>query len=271
MKTVSIIGLGWIGAPVARLLQDSFRVVGSTTTLEKREKLLAEGIDAVRFSLAPHPEGIGFNALFQSEIVIVTIPPRAESGNGIYYLEKLKYLKSQLNNSTVKRVIFISSTGIYPNDAGEYTEETPLSLTHTGHDTMFRAEQRLSQDRNYDLTILRFGGLLGDDRIPLKYFSGKDNVVGHTRVNFIHRRDAARMLAWIIEKELWNETFNGVAPQHPVRRQIYEKISRDLGIPLPASYQAASEGNDRLISSDKILATGFEFEFPDPLEFSYLP
>ena len=271
MKTISIIGLGWIGTPAARLLKDKFEVIGSTTTSEKQKKLLSEGLKAVRFSLNPHPEGVGFNALFQSEIVVVNIPPRVRSGDGSFHLEQLKYLKSLLGDSRVKKVLFVSSTGVYPNEdaEGKYTEDFPISLSNTGHATIFKAEQMLAKARNYDLTIVRFGGLLGDDRIPLRYFTGKENVAGHTRVNFIHRLDAARMLAWIVEKDLWNETFNGAAPQHPLRREIYEKISKDTGIAPPASYQNETEGNDRLISSEKILATGFEFEFPDPLGFVY--
>jgi nucleoside-diphosphate-sugar epimerase len=272
MKTISIIGLGWIGTPLAHLLKSRSKVKGSTTTVEKQEKLRSGGIDAVCFSLNPHPEGDGFNALFQSEIVVINIPPRTRTGDGLFHLEQIKYLKSLLDNSAVKKVIFVSSTGVYPNEnqTEKYTEDFPIRLENVGNETIFRAEQMLRKDSDYDLTIVRFGGLLGDDRIPLRYFTGKENVAGHTRVNFIHRNDAARMLAWIIERELWNETFNGVAPQHPLRRELYERISSETGIAPPASYQNEPEGNDRLISSEKILATGFEFDFEDPLNFTYL-
>jgi nucleoside-diphosphate-sugar epimerase len=271
MRTISVIGLGWIGAPLAHLLKGTFEVKGSTTTEEKRSKLLSEGIDAIRFSLNPHPEGQGFNGLFQSDIVVINIPPRTRSGDGLFHLEQIKYLKSLLDNAGVKKVIFVSSTGVYPNEnqEGEYEEDFPITLANTNHDTIFKAEQMLRDNRRYELTIVRFGGLLGDDRIPLRYFTGKDNVAGHTRVNFIHRNDAVRMLAWIVAKDLWNETFNGVAPVHPLRRELYEKISRESGMAPPASYQSEPEGNDRLISSRKIEATGFKFEFPDPLDFTY--
>lgn len=272
MTTVSIIGLGWIGEPLAVFLNGKgYAVKGSTTSPEKKDKLTAKGIDAIRFSLNPHPEGVGFNSLFQSEILVLNIPPRIRSGNGLFHLEQLKYMKSLLDHSQVKKVIFVSSTGVYPelNSELEYAEEFPINLENTGNETLFRAEQRMSSERTYDLTVVRFGGLLGDDRIPGKYFSGKENVAGHTRVNFIHRQDAVRMLAWIIEKELWNETFNGVAPVHPLRRDVYEKNADELGIAPPTSYQNEHEGKDRLISSEKLLKTGFQFEFPDPLEFRY--
>lgn len=274
MTTISIIGLGWIGEPLAFYLQEKgMHVMGSTTSVEKQEILSQKGLQAVHFSLNPHPEGVGFNALFQSEILVINIPPRSRSGNGAFHLEQIKYLRSLIDNSAIRKVILVSSTGVYPEvtSAEKYGEDFLISMQNAGNDTIFRAEQLMANNRKYDLTIVRFGGLLGDDRVPGKYFLGKEHVAGHTRVNFIHRQDAVRMLAWVMEKELWNETFNGVAPIHPLRRDVYEKNAHDLGIAPPASYQNEPEGNDRLIDSGKIIKTGFEFEFPDPLGFSYLP
>lgn len=274
MRTVSIIGLGWIGEPLAIHLQENgFHVLGSTTSAEKQAKLSGLGLNAIRFSLNPHPEGIGFNSLFQSEILVVNIPPRTRSGNGEFHLEQLKYLRGLIDNSPIRKVIFVSSTGIYPElaSAEKYSEDFALTVENSGNDTLLRAENLMAKNRNFDLTIVRFGGLMGKDRIPGKYFSGKENVAGHTRVNFIHQNDAIGILTWIIEKDLWNETFNGVAPIHPFRRAIYEKNAAQLGIVPPASYQNEPEGIDRLIDSNKILKAGFEFEFPDPLDFTYLP
>jgi NAD dependent epimerase/dehydratase family enzyme len=116
------------------------------------------------------------------------------------------------------------------------------------------------------------GGLMGEDRIPGTYFSGREQVVGHTRVNFIHQTDAARMVAWVINQGLWNQTFNGVAPEHPLRREVYQHNASALGVSLPASFQdTADEEVGRLISSEKIVSTGFTFKYPDPLTFSYAP
>jgi nucleoside-diphosphate-sugar epimerase len=274
MNSVSIIGLGWMGKPLALLLQQKgFQVKGSTTSPEKLKKLQAKGFEAIHFSLNPHPEGTGFNALFQSEILVVNIPPKTRSGNGTFYLEQLKYLRGLIDNSQIRKVVLVSSTGIYPEIPCpvEYSEDYPITLENTGNETLLRAEQFMDQNRKYELTIVRFGGLMGEDRIPGKYFSGKENVTGHTRVNYIHQIDAVRILDWIIRQELWNDTFNGVSPFHPLRREIYEKTAHELGITPPKNYLIEEEGNDRLISSSKIIETGFEFEFPHPLEFTYLP
>jgi nucleoside-diphosphate-sugar epimerase len=179
-----------------------------------------------------------------------------------------------LASSAVEQVIFISSTGIYPNEskASPYTEDEPIIASNASNSVLYRAEQLMEDSPSYALTILRMGGLMGADRIPGAYFSGKEQVVGHTRVNFIHQLDAAKMIAWVVDQGLWNQTFNGVAPQHPLRREVYSKNASTLGILPPASYQeAADEKVGRRVSSEKISATGFSFDFPNPLDFTYTP
>ena len=275
MKKVSIIGLGWLGEAVALLLQrNGYLVLGSSTRSEKVELLRGKGLDAIHFALDPDPKGTAYYRLFDSEILIVTLPPRSRHGDGEAYLKQLASLRTLVANSAVKQVIFISSTGIYPNENKEvpYTEEEQLTESNAGNSILYRAEQLMKESPSYALTVLRMGGLMGADRIPGSYFSGKEEVVGHTRVNFIHQLDAARMIAWVLDQGLWNQTFNGVAPEHPLRREVYVKNTRALGILPPVSYlEAADEKVGRWISSEKISSTGFRFDFPNPLDFSYSP
>jgi nucleoside-diphosphate-sugar epimerase len=238
------------------------------------ELLRGKGLDAIHFALDPDPKGTAYHRLFDSEILIVTLPPRSRHGDGEVYLQQLASLRALVANSAVKQIIFISSTGIYPNEnkAVPYSEEEQLTESNAGNSILYRAEQLMKESPSYALTILRMGGLMGADRIPGSYFSGKEEVVGHTRVNFIHQDDAARMIAWVLDQGLWNQTFNGVAPEHPLRREVYAKNASALGILPPASYlEVADEKVGRWISSEKISATGFSFDFPNPLDFSYSP
>ena len=275
MKKVSIIGLGWLGEATGMLLQtQGYQVLGSSTRSEKVGLLREKGLDAVHFALDPDPKGIDYQRLFESEILVVTLPPRRRQGDGEAYLQQLASLRDLITSTEVKQVLFISSTGIYPNEnnAAPYTEEEEISESAAGNTILYRAEALMGTSSRYDLTVLRMGGLMGADRIPGIYFAGKEQVVGHTRVNFIHQTDAARMIAWVINQGLWNQTFNGVAPEHPLRREVYQHNASALGIPLPASFQEATDEEvGRLISSEKMLSTGFTFEYPDPLTFSYAP
>ena len=236
------------------------------------EILRKRGLDSIHFALTLAPEGTDYYRLFDSEILVVTLPPRSRQGDGELYLQQLADLRKLLAASKVAQVIFVSSTGIYPNESKStpYSEEEPISASNAGNSVLHQAEVLMKSPANYQLTVLRMGGLMGADRIPGIYFSGKEQVVGHTRVNFIHQVDAARMIAWVIDQGLWNQTFNGVAPEHPFRREVYAKNSSTLEILPPASYQdVADEKVGRWISSEKIRETGFTFDFPNPLDFTY--
>ena len=275
MKKVSIVGLGWLGEATGLLLQkQGYFVVGSSTRSEKVKILRKRGLDALHFALDPDPNGIEYQRLFDSEILVVTLPPRSRQGDGELYLQQLASLRALIVGSSVKQLIFISSTGIYPNESksSPYTEAELINASNAGNSVLHQAEVLMKSPSTYQLTVLRMGGLMGADRIPGTYFSGKEQVVGHTRVNFIHQADAAGMIAWVINQGLWNQTFNGVAPEHPLRREVYGKNSSMLGILPPASYQdAADEKEGRWISSEKIRATGFKFDFPNPLDFTFGP
>ena len=270
MTSIAIIGLGWLGEPLAMHLKGlGYNVKGSTTSHEKLPGLQSKGIETALLKFNPHPEGTGFSKLFETDVLFVNIPPRSRTMPEGFYVEQVKFVREIAVQSKVEKIIFVSSTSVYPDWNQKVDESFPLTIENTGSPGIFRAEQILQSEKRYDLTIIRFGGLLGVDRIPGRYFSGKTNVVGDSPVNYIHQDDAVRMSAWIIENNLWNETFNGVAPLHPLRRDVYEKNSRELGFAPPLSYASEGESMWKEISSDKILATGFQFQIPDPLDFWY--
>lgn len=269
MTRVSIIGLGWLGEPLAKYLKSiGFQVKGSSTTEEKVERLKKEEIQSHQLKFNPHPEGKNFQHLFDTDILFVNIPPRSRTMPESFHPEQVKFIKEMAEQARIPWIIFVSSTSVYP-DKGQIAQESDaLSGEESSNSAILKAERILSSSSNFDLTIIRFGGLLGVDRIPGKYFSGKENVIGDSPVNYIHQEDAVRLAAWVIQKGIKNEIINGVAPQHPKRKEVYEKNALELGFTPPVSY--ASAGNSwKEINGNKIIDSGFEFKFPNPLDFTY--
>jgi nucleoside-diphosphate-sugar epimerase len=265
---ISIIGLGWLGKPLAQyLLQKDWDVKGSTTQREKLLSLEQEGIHPFLFNLMPHPQGQAFQGLFDTDILFINIPPGLRHQPDTFHPEQVKYLKALAEQHRVKKVIYISSTSVYPSEDKTYTEEEPLTKETTGNKSILEAERILWADHTYDLTVIRFGGLMGGQRIPGRYFSGKSNVEGDVPVNYIHQEDAIRLAVWVVENRHWNETINGVCPLHPSRKEIYQSTAARLGFPPPISY--SEDSSSRTISSDKIARKGFVFQHPDPLQFPY--
>jgi nucleoside-diphosphate-sugar epimerase len=269
---ISIIGIGWLGLPLAEsLYSQGFQVLGSTTSLEKKHTLERKGIDTVLFKLDPHPMGLGFQKLFETDILIITIPPRSKHQTAEFYLEQLKYLRNLLINSTTKKVIFISSTGVYPKESisANYQEQEIITLSNSGNPTLLQAEALFQFNDSFESTIIRFGGLMGAGRIPINYFSGKEEIDGESRVNYIHQEDAVRMIEWVISTNLWNRLFNGVAPIHSKKREVLEASALKLAVDPPKSYQNNENITQRLIDPSAILETGFTFNFPEPANFTW--
>ncbi|MFC4870259.1 epimerase [Negadavirga shengliensis] len=268
--TVTIIGLGWLGVPLAQLLREQgYTVKGSTTQSKKQAHLVDSGIDTTVFSLDPQPKGQNYSDLFDTDILFVNIPPGSRTRPASFHPQQISAIKKLATETKVPRIIYASSTGIYPNLNQVARETDSIDRDNTGNLALWEAENLLWKDKTYDLTVIRFAGLLGGDRIPGKYFSGKENVPGHFPVNYVHRVDACRAVSWIIEKDLWNNMFNIVCPKHPTKKEVFEKNALDMGFPPPGSYDKSSNQNWKCISVEKFLETGFRFHFNDPLSFTY--
>lgn len=268
-KRISIIGFGWLGIPLAKQLQGlGYTVKGSATSQEKVDKLRQEGLTTYLFNLNPHPTGEGFNELFQTDILFINIPPRTRHLPATFHPEQIKYLRALIDQYGVKQVVYVSATSVYPDTNQVWQESDLLNSTNTGNLSLYQAEQLLLDVKHYDLTIIRYGGLLGVNRIPGRYFSGKEQVQGDSPVNYIHQEDAVGLAAFVLEKGIWNELINGVCPIHPLRKEVYEKNAADLGFPPPASYAQVQEPWKE-ISAAKIISLGYQFKIPNPLDFWY--
>lgn len=267
---ISIVGLGWLGEPLAKLLhQHSYQVRGSTTSAVKANRLIGEGIAAKVIRFDPLPEGEDLGFVFYSDVLVINIPPALKNHSEDHYLDQIRAIKECAEVAGVPKIIFISTTSVYPSFNQSVSESDLLHPGYVGSQFLLEAEDVFRSDNIHTLTVLRFGGLFGGQRIPGKYFSNQKGIVGHSPVNYIHRTDAVRLIHWVIQHGLWNETFNGVAPLHPSRREVYERNAGLLEFDKPSAYEDPPLSPWKKVSSQKILQTGFLFIYPDPLNFPY--
>ena len=99
---------------------------------------------------------------------------------------------------------------------------------------MLQVEQLLFNAPNLKTTIVRFGGLYGGNRQPVRYLAGRTDLSnGNAPVNLIHRDDCIRILSEIIRQEAFGKIFNAVTPQHPSKREYYSNKAREIGLDPP--------------------------------------
>ena len=96
---ISIIGCGWLGLPLGKFLaEQGHELLGSTTSEEKLALIEEAGVQPVLMKLSPMPMGKNFNKLFESELLIVNIPPRRKKNPPEYYMEQIKFLRYLVDN-----------------------------------------------------------------------------------------------------------------------------------------------------------------------------
>ncbi|MHA7108732.1 SDR family oxidoreductase [Sunxiuqinia elliptica] len=268
MKRISILGCGWLGFPLAeQLLARGFQVKGSVTNRQKLKKLAAAGIQPFRLVLDADKVQLKEPDFFDTDLVIVAIPPRRVDFIETIFPAQIKQLVKYLEQYRVPKVLFISSTSVYNELDGRVTEEDVLLPEKSSGKALVLAEFLLTQNPNFKTTVLRFGGLIGADRNPARFLSRQKKAgSGAKPVNLIHQDDCIQIILKLIDDEVWGETFNACSPQHPSRQEFYEKASEISGLPLP---QFSEERTSyKIVDSSKLIQQlNYQFKFASPLDY----
>ena len=204
------------------------------------------------------------------DVLVIDIPPglrrETSTSNEMTFVNKVKTLIPFVEKSGVQKVVFVSSTSVFGDSFPiiEITEETkPNPDTESGKQLVI-SETLLQSNPNFKTTVIRFGGLLGDDRHPIKFLAGRTNVENpDAPVNMIQREDCIGIIEKIlkhVQYDNWGETFNAVAPHHPTRKDYYHKKAEIFNLPLP-TFAENSESKGKIISSKKVeTILGYSFQ-----------
>ncbi|RXQ97495.1 SDR family NAD(P)-dependent oxidoreductase [Ancylomarina salipaludis] len=253
-KTVSVLSCGWLGESLAiDLLDKGFIVKGATTSQDKKERLLEKGIDAYQLRFEDLNDAM--KSFLNSDILVLNLT--------IKDLELYRQFLPVLEQSPVKKLILISSTGVYQNSAKPVDENSELSES-----VWVSIENLMKDNPNYQTTILRFSGLFGGNRKPGNFLSGRSVQNGEAPVNLIHRDDCIQIINEIIKQDVWEECFNCTADTHPSKKEFYTRAAKLIEVPLPIFDE--KEGNPssfKLITNEKLKRRlNYEFIHADLLD-----
>lgn len=237
-QRISILGCGWLGFALAKdLLDKGYEVYGSTTSASKIPELQKNGIRPFKIDICN--SGFDLSDFLTCEVLIIAITSKN--------LDDIKTLIKQIEEFKVQKVIFISSTSVYPNTNGIVTEETKTAKT-----PLAAIEKLFTTKSTFKTTIVRFGGLFGYNRQPSNFIKPNkpvNNPEGY--INFIHRDDCVEVIEQIILKNVWNETLNACADDHPTRREFYLNETKKIGLS-SIVFNGNSRSEYKIISSEKL-------------------
>ncbi len=249
-KRISILGCGWLGFPLAiDLINKGYEVYGSTTTESKIKELEEKGIKPFLIDIAKIDDNI--SDFLKSDVLIIAITNKN--------ISDINNIIKNIEESKLQKVIFISSTSVYPFTNGVVNEETKTLNT-----PLAEIEKRFITNPTFKSTIIRFGGLFGYNRKPgnfIKTNKPVENPEGY--INFIHRDDCIEIIEQIILQNVWNETLNACSDDHPKRREFYLNEIKKVG-KSELVFNENSSNEFKIVNSDKLKSLlNYKFKYAD--------
>lgn len=237
-KKISILGCGWLSKSLAFYLADKgFTVKGSNTSNKNKKEFEQNNIEPYLIDISK--EKVNYSDFLSSEILIISITNKN--------ISNFKRLVSAIENSPVKKVIFISSTSVYENlntIVFENSKRNNLKLSKI---------EDIFKNSKLETTIIRFGGLFGYDRNPVNFIpKTKKMQQPNGYVNLIHRDDCELVIEKIIENNLWNEVFNACSGFHPKRKEFYTKLAKKYN-EKPPIFEVNAKESYKIVSNKKLL------------------
>lgn len=255
-KRITIAGLGWLGKALASTLMNlGYTVKGSVTDTAKAKELSAKGITAYPIVLTETGvTGKIDTLLADTDVLIIMIPPGLRRNTGANYALKMAHFLHQVEQASIEKVILISSTSVYDDDQGHVTEKDIPKPQSNAAKQMYDVEQIFFNTSAFETTIVRFGGLFGGSRNPVRFLAGRKGLSnGNAPVNMIHRDDCIGILLSIIQKNAFGHIFNAVSPEHPTKRDYYTAQAKKLDLTAP-QYEDEDEAVFKQVDSTSIEA-----------------
>lgn len=269
--TISILGCGWLGFPLAKkLVEMGYIVKGSTRTAKKISLLHQHKIDPFLIEVNKKIKGTNLQHFFNSGILIVNIPPgRKQKAVVRSHPQQIAAIVEKALLHGTKKILFVSSTSVYGNVNRVVTESDEPRPTTASGTALVKVEDLLLRQPDLETTIVRFGGLVGEDRKAGRFLAGKKDVKnGDAPVNMIHRADCLGILTQIIEQESWGDIFNACADEHPTRQAFYTAQAQKQGFELPQFSETDALVDFKEVSNYKVKkALSYEFIYPNPMDF----
>ncbi|MSR89051.1 MAG: hypothetical protein EXS67_05315 [Candidatus Margulisbacteria bacterium] len=204
IKTISILGCGWLGLPLALQLSQTHSVKKSPDfNIRIFEDQLIGDLD-----------------FFTCDLLIITIPFKRTFTDPFVYPKQIQQVLKHAHSW----VIFTSSTSIYTDDISIVTENLVIKPQTPRQQALLETEHLIQSHGDY--TILRLAGLYGPNR-PIRPYNPDMN----TPINLIHLDDVVLIIKKIIQYKTTGHIFNLVSDDHRHRSELHShfKDQKQIG------------------------------------------
>ena len=258
-----VFGCGYLGFRVARRWREQGRTVYAVTRSAARAAELARaGLQPVVADVT-RPETLADLPAAQTVLYAVAHDPHGPHSRREVYVQGLAHVLAALP-TVVKRLIFISSTGVYSQAGGDWVnEDSPVSPQREAGREFLAAEELLAQHPlGRAAIVLRSAGLYGPGRVPRQADIRAGRPLPAPRqgyLNLIHVEDLVEIVL-AAEARAVPPCMYLVSDGQPVdRRTYYEYVAQLLGAPPlqwiappPDSPAAIRAGSSKRVDSRRL-------------------
>ncbi|MGB6036977.1 MAG: hypothetical protein WBG42_11965 [Cryomorphaceae bacterium] len=262
-KRLSVVGLGWFGMELAKTLSQKYNVFGTKRSVPLQES----EVKILPLIFNPEPSGAPLSKVFDSELLVLNIPPNSRSQNAESdYRKIMAAILDAIALSPIERAIFVSSTGVFGKNEGRVDEETVPVPSTTGGRILFEAEQRFLSVSSCETCILRPAGLVGGERHPAVFLAGREGVSGRKNpINLVHRDDLIALTSAILgADELAGRVFHAAAAGHPSKEEYYQTMAAKMNLEIPCFNQNDETEGKEVDAEWSKEQLGVKFKYDDP-------
>ncbi|HMC67348.1 MAG TPA: SDR family oxidoreductase [Gemmataceae bacterium] len=229
-----IIGCGYLGRRIAsRWCREGHHVFATTRTGQHANELRQLGLEPVICDVL-NPDTLATLPAVQTVVHCVGLDRRSGQTMRAVYVQGLANVLARL--PTTNRFLYISSTSVYGQRAGELVDETAVTEPSEESGRIVLEAEELARKQWPGAIILRFAGIYGPGRLLRQEAvqAGEPIVAEPERwLNLIHVDDGATAVLAAESRSQPGAIYN-VSDDHPIpRREFYAALASILGAPAP--------------------------------------
>lgn len=236
MQRLLIVGSGDVARRALPLLKKRFRVFALVRTPDQAAEWRAAGALPLLADLDQRQSLARLAGL--ADFVLHLAPPPARGEIDPRTRKLLAALAK--GKSLARRLIYVSTTGVYGDCAGAWVDET-----RAPHPETPRARRRVDAERQLrafgrrltiGVSLLRAPGIYAAERLPLERLrAGTPTLVAEEDVfsNHIHAEDLAAACVAALHRGRPNRAYNVVDDTELKMGQYFERVAEAFGLPSP--------------------------------------
>ncbi len=269
MRRALVVGCGYVGKLVAQLFHGAgWQVTGVTRSDESAHALAGEPWRALACDCSDRGAVEKLLAEFREADAVVQC---ASAGGGGVEAYRQAYFAVAKNLSEIlapKRLLFTSSTSVYPQTDGSVVTEESLAEPERETGQILRETEKVVLAAGG--TVARLAGIYGPGRSASlqKFLDGRAVIEGDgaRHLNFIHREDAASALLFLVCENappgIYNLTDGAPISQREFYRELAETFHRPLPPHGPVEMDRKRGWTDKQVANAKLCALGWRPHFP---------